>query len=87
MIGILFPIFFLLVKFNCLKDLVILFFTHCATQNDSQKKNFVLVCLQFVKSIFFFFWKTRRTRKIQGIWDKMHKYKDGYCFKKQVEDR
>ena len=54
MIDILFPIFFLLVKFNCLKHLVTLFFTQCATQNDN-KKNFVPVCLQFVKYVFFFF--------------------------------
>ena len=39
MIEILFPIFFLLVKFNCVKHLVTLFFTQCATLNES-KKNF-----------------------------------------------
>ena len=62
MIDILFPIFFLLVKFNCLKHLVTLFFTRCATQNDS-KKNFVPVCLRFVKFVFFFFEKQGEQEK------------------------
>ena len=42
-ISILFPIFFLLVKFNYLKHLVIVFFTQCAIffflKNKKNKKN------------------------------------------------
>ena len=64
-IGILFPIFFLLVKFNCLKHLVTLFFTQCATLNDS-KKNFGPVCLWFVKS-FFFFLKNKENKNIRNM--------------------